>query len=883
MNRVVPALVSAFCITWLFLLCPSAAGAEDALHVGDAFADPGEIHIGYRVMLEGDDNLNARCTVRFRRLGDSEWREALDAWRFHEHVTPSEDSTGGVNNVIDKAENRFAGSVFWVEPGQTYEIELTFHDPDGVIGQNPLVLVATTWTELVPNPDGRKLYVMPGSGGGSGTRQDPFRGLPAAQAAAEPGDIIYILPGTYPKFTITKSGTPGNPICWIGPPDRSAVIDAGGSGTALTLGTSSSPVQYIIVERLTLRNATDGIYAPGIKHAKIRHIRIVDITDDGYTNGGAGTELRQTIMDCTIIGDEPWISDWIGSSEGIEVKGTAAIVAYNYISNFADGISVDPRTSTTTPPYGEDNNCYDIFGNLVTKCGDDGIELDHIVANCRAWRNAVMNCRMGFSNQPLFGGPCYIFRNEIFYLQDGSPGVRTGSAFKLHNGASGTILIHNTASKDERCVATCMFQNSFFRNNVFMGSTAAFDMFRCGTYNGQPPTNSVNDWDYDAYRAGSGYYYMDYFNIKKYYDLAQLFAEQGVEQHGIVASYSDFVDPIPPAVYTEPAQTLDDFDFSLVPGAPEIDAGAVLPNINDPFVFDGKPDIGALEFGQPRPNYGPRPIGDVDSDFHIDESDLTLIRNHLDEAAGNWPRLDAFVDGWIDLKDLLFVRNRIADASGTSPGQNAGSVTLDLVAPDGSKQVYVLPGQTFELYLEATVTEQSLAAIAYTISCNGTLEMIARSYGAPLEYLATASGGEDLPVSVDNWQEVALDPDPSDGDGVAPGSDLVIARLTFNAPQADLQVALRDAAAAYTSSLFPEGQDFENVQASTEPVTVTLRLSGDVNNDGSVDLLDVIALVETWGLSEGDENYNPDADFNLDGTVNVLDLLILVNNYGTSR
>ena len=81
-----------------------------------AYADPAEINIGYRWMIDGDENLNARCTVRYRAQGDIEWSPGLDGWRFHPWITPSEDSTGGVDNVIDKAENRFAGSVFWVDP-----------------------------------------------------------------------------------------------------------------------------------------------------------------------------------------------------------------------------------------------------------------------------------------------------------------------------------------------------------------------------------------------------------------------------------------------------------------------------------------------------------------------------------------------------------------------------------------------------------------------------------------------------------------------------------------------------------------------------------------------------------------------------------------------
>ena len=43
----------------------------------------------------------------------------------------------------------------------------------------------------------------------------------------------------------------------------------------------------------------------------------------------------------------------------------------------------------------------------------------------------------------------------------------------------------------------------------------------------------------------------------------------------------------------------------LAPDCPAIDAGAVLPNINDGYAGSA-PDLGAYEDGQPLPTYGPR-------------------------------------------------------------------------------------------------------------------------------------------------------------------------------------------------------------------------------------------------------------------------------------
>jgi uncharacterized repeat protein (TIGR01451 family) len=80
----------------------------------------------------------------------------------------------------------------------------------------------------------------------------------------------------------------------------------------------------------------------------------------------------------------------------------------------------------------------------------------------------------------------------------------------------------------------------------------------------------------------------------------------GVEVHGIEARFEHLVNAaLPPTwdVAVEPGSR----DLRLVPGSHEINAGAILTNINDAFVPDGRPDIGAFEIGQPLPAYGPRP------------------------------------------------------------------------------------------------------------------------------------------------------------------------------------------------------------------------------------------------------------------------------------
>ena len=51
-------------------------------------------------------------------------------------------------------------------------------------------------------------------------------------------------------------------------------------------------------------------------------------------------------------------------------------------------------------------------------------------------------------------------------------------------------------------------------------------------------------------------------------------------------------------------------------------------------------------------------------------------------------------------------------------------------------------------------------------------------------------------------------------------------------------------------------------------------LLGDVNDDGLINILDII---ESVNIILGIENYNSMADVNSDGIINVLDIIMLVN------
>jgi hypothetical protein len=60
---------------------------------------------------------------------------------------------------------------------------------------------------------------------------------------------------------------------------------------------------------------------------------------------------------------------------------------------------------------------------------------------------------------------------------------------------------------------------------------------------------------------------------------------------------------------------------------------------------------------------------------------------------------------------------------------------------------------------------------------------------------------------------------------------------------------------------------------------VTVTIPGDINGDGTVNILDAIQLSNAFLATPGSSNWNPNADINGDGIVNILDAIILANHF----
>ena len=178
-------------------------------------------------------------------------------------------------------------------------------------------------------------------------------------------------------------------------------------------------------------------------------------------------------------------------------------------------------------------------------------------------------------------------------------------ALKFGGKPAGLFVYHNTIICENQIGGTAA--NMHFRNNLFLGRDAPDrGIMRIGN------SHSINSSDYNGYRPNKGVkeqytwtapppgeiiYRPKREDAKTGETLAQLQAATRQESHSLEIDYDIFENLSAPdlgnpyAVYHAM-----DLNFRLKPGGRPIDAGEVIPTVNDDFVGDG-PDLGAHEVG----------------------------------------------------------------------------------------------------------------------------------------------------------------------------------------------------------------------------------------------------------------------------------------------
>jgi hypothetical protein len=554
-------------IAWVGLTLGAVRADENGTVPGEVTLPPSTIlNLAVEWKIEGDSNLNGVVSVRYRAVGENEWRDAMPLRR-----VPAGESRR--TRPIFRWENKHSGSIFDLRPDTEYEVALSLHDPDGGAAER----MVRARTRRVPRARG----------------DAPTRAVSLANLdSGRPGEILVLAAGDYGDFSVPTDGEPDRPILY-----RSL------DGKAVFSSISLRNRKYIHLEGLTVKSDQPrgtGINLEGAEGCVVRRCTIR--ATYGIRASRAPGAKSCYIADNTIRGITPWRPEAMGANgdnigEGIQMTGPANVICFNRVTGFRDCISTMEEEQVT------DQFCIDIYNNDIYTGADDGIEADFCFHNCRIMRNRLTNCFVGLSSQPGMGGPTYFLRNAMYNL--------TFDPFKLNRGSRGDVILHNTAVKvgdGLRVSSGAMFDHALFRNNLCIGGPPGDT--RWGGYGaGRGQAARVNapgphcSFDYDAIGT-HGTPFDGAIGQQRFSSLDEL--RRGPhELHAVQVDldvFNQVAFPNPPLPEREPP------DLRPRAGTPVVDAGAKLPNVNDDFRGAG-PDIGAYETGQPLPHYGPRPLG----------------------------------------------------------------------------------------------------------------------------------------------------------------------------------------------------------------------------------------------------------------------------------
>lgn len=517
-------------------------------------------HLSIEWPISGDNDEDGVVSVRYRQKGNSAWKKGMDLFRV----------PAGSNEGFSW-KNKHSGSLFNLAANTEYDIELTLDDPDN---GSTIVQTLNARTRAVPQAaaDAKVVNVTPSS-------------FSNALSNASAGNLIVLGAGTYSGFTVGRSGTPGQPIVIRGANKNSVIIN----GDIRMDNRHDVYIESVTVNGTIKFNSSENIVVRGAK---------INTNGSGIVAQGNGT-VNSYIADNVVLGSTTWGNNTVGNNgnntgEGIELTGPGNVIAYNYVKGFRDCISLLEDDEAI------DQFSFDIYNNDIEIGADDAIEADFAMGNVRVLNNRITNSYVGLSSQPSLGGPTYFIGNVLYNV--------VYTPFKLHRGSVGDVALHNTIVKpgDAFGVFTSdTWSYAYFRNNIFIGGNVSGQVGPYGIGSGdvadlRAAANNTS-FDFDAYGSIGGSF-SGRIGSTTFNSLSAL-RNNTTETHAQQVDMSIFAASVtfPNTVF--PARGVP--DLRIQSGTAVVDAGAIIPNINDGYAGSA-PDLGAYELGENLPTYGPR-------------------------------------------------------------------------------------------------------------------------------------------------------------------------------------------------------------------------------------------------------------------------------------
>ena len=635
-------------LTLLAVALPAGAWAQNASAPGALELYPTFESVGARLAYTGDANANATARLEYRKVGDSSWlpgvamtRITANRWagsllwltpntQYEAHVIIA-DADGGATSVTVTVRTRVEMPV---QPtGRTWWVAKNGIDSNAGTTAAPLLTIAKAMTLVQPGDEirvraGIYYEALTTSKDGSAT-------LPIHLTADGPG---VILDGADPAlmhrtdwqsdgggiYSVAYTPTANRLVCadslmrlYKETSLSNLQSNAHGLGQgfaveggrlSVKLEDSTSPnghTMYIARYNVAITMGSSYWHASGFE---VRHFG-TGSGGSGFqiwgsnnwiasnfvsTLGGRGIFIRidgannlvehNTVFDPR-IGGWPWSATKAHDEEGPAISNRGKrgnVFRYNTVKGGFDGLDAnDGQASEDTAADA------DYYGNIVTGCGDDGIETDTVSGiNLRFWDNLYSGNYSCISLGPIIQGPEYILYNEfVDYTRNG---------FKFALTSTGVAWIcHNTLTSKNAGTTpvwpTGAYSNATFRNNIMVGN----GLGACNDDSGESGSGCSFDGDV---LWSTGTTTVIRWKNTNYTSLASFRTATGFEAAG-KSGDAQF-------------NSSSTGDYTLKSTSPAIDTGVILPGITRPY-SGAAPDAGAHEFGSTVDVIPPGQINDL--------------------------------------------------------------------------------------------------------------------------------------------------------------------------------------------------------------------------------------------------------------------------------
>ena len=372
---------------------------------------------------------DTRVTVEYKQVAASTWKTGHPLLR----ITPAYSVSTGPVPLVDS----WAGVIFDLTPGTTYDVRLTVIEP----GQPNVVITGTRSTRALPAAAGATTKTA--------TTSDD---LQAKFDSLLPGDVLVLADGVYNwsaqpyPLRMQVAGTEANPIYIRGTSITGTVIKRI-TGFVLQILAAS----HVIFEDLTLEGSsadsgTDaqsvGVSfwngAPGQTNVTFRRILFKGVDQGIVAFAGINGTL---VYECNLQGNNPWSKsyeinpasetfNYTWNDDGISLPGLGNAAWNNTLNGFGDAFSVKQEVLSAAVYF---------YRNRVKMTGDDACEGDYSTRNMAFYDNFVTNAGTLFSSDPIYGGPTFVHRNIAINVWRGP--------FKLNTTGGGLLMYSNTILK----------------------------------------------------------------------------------------------------------------------------------------------------------------------------------------------------------------------------------------------------------------------------------------------------------------------------------------------------------------------------------------------------------------------------------------------------